>query len=278
MKIRIYQINLMRDTNKMAFRPYEDLKRQGCPFVDFEIYDKVFEGEVDCKTLEEVFIMFNTTSHPEGYKGRNLSVSDVVEVMEGGTDIGFYYCDSVGFKCVAFNLTGAAISQILNADNADEKCEHFAKVFFDSIETDDEPRSRCGRHMLKAILENSLDDFLIAACGWSAESLMKKATILRDTDGMFHDKIEDATFVSLWDGERYAVSTDCKVNTETFEVFDFEAFDFEVLDFDKASDSLRRPPEYSVLDGEYIELNGVRYPVIQKEHLQDGDVTSFWRE
>ena len=272
MKIRIYQINLMCDTNKMAFRPYEDLKKkgwQGCPFVDFEIYDKVFEGEVDCKTLEEVFIMFNTTSHPEGYKGRNLSVSDVVEVMEGGTDIGFYYCDSVGFKCVAFNLTGAAISQILNADNADEKCEHFAKSFFDSIETDDEPRSRCGRHMLKAILENSLDDFLIAVCGWSAESLMKKATILHDTDGMFHDKIEEATFISLWNGERDAVETGCKVNTETFEVFDIE----------KASENLAQLLlDGAVLDGEYIELNGVRYPVIQKEHLQDGDVTSFWRE
>lgn len=35
MKIRIYQINLMRDTNKKAFRPYEDLKKKGwrCNFV-----------------------------------------------------------------------------------------------------------------------------------------------------------------------------------------------------------------------------------------------------
>lgn len=171
-------------------------------------------------------------------------------------------------KTCICTLKETVISQILNADDADDKCEHFAEAFFDSIETDDEPQSRCGRYMLKAILENSLDDFLIAVCGWSAESLMKKATILRDTDGLFHIKIEDAIFISLWNGERDAVETGCKVNTETFEVFDIE----------KASETITQMLDGAVLDGEYVELNGVRYPVIQKEHLQDGDVTSFWRE
>lgn len=171
-------------------------------------------------------------------------------------------------KTCICTLKETVISQILNADDADDKCEHFAEAFFNSIETDNEPRSRCGRYMLKAISENSLEDFLIAVCGWSAESLMKMATILRDTDGIFHDKIEEATFISSWNGKQDELSTSCKVNTETFEVFDI----------DKVPESFIQLLDGAVLDGEYIELNGVRYPVIQKKYLRDGDVTSFWRE
>lgn len=46
--------------------------------------------------------MFNL-NHPEGYKDRSLSVSDVVEVMEDPMHPHcFYFCDSVGFKPIDF--------------------------------------------------------------------------------------------------------------------------------------------------------------------------------
>lgn len=35
---------------------------------------------MECGTLEEVYQMFNL-DHPDGYRGRSLSVSDVVEVV-----------------------------------------------------------------------------------------------------------------------------------------------------------------------------------------------------
>ena len=55
MNIRIYQVNMKRDTNNVAFMRYELLeKRQGSQSVDSKIYDKVFDGEVDCQTLEDV--------------------------------------------------------------------------------------------------------------------------------------------------------------------------------------------------------------------------------
>ena len=82
MNIRIYQVNMKRDTNNVAFMGYELLEKlQGSQAVNAKIYDKVFDGEVDCQTLEDVYQMFNL-NHPEGYKDRSLSVSDVVEVME----------------------------------------------------------------------------------------------------------------------------------------------------------------------------------------------------
>ena len=81
MNIAIYQINPDRDENNVAFLNYENLERfQGSAALRSEIYDKVFEGEVECGTLEEVYQMFNL-DHPDGYRGRSLSVSDVIEEM-----------------------------------------------------------------------------------------------------------------------------------------------------------------------------------------------------
>lgn len=103
MNIRIYQVNMNRDTNNVAFMGYELLEKlQGSQTVDSKIYDKVFDGEVNCQTLEGVYQMFNL-NHPEGYKDRSLSVSDVVEILEDDTHFhGFYFCDSVGFKSIDF--------------------------------------------------------------------------------------------------------------------------------------------------------------------------------
>lgn len=85
MNVRIYQINMKRDTNNVAFMNYESLpKFQGSSEIDSSLYDKVFEGEVNCFTLEKLYEIFNL-KHPAGYKGRSMSVSDVVEIIDGNT-------------------------------------------------------------------------------------------------------------------------------------------------------------------------------------------------
>ena len=101
MQISIYQINLERDTERIAFEGYDHLGQDKNGQIDAEIYDKVFEGDVACKNLEDVFQMFNL-NHPEGYKGRSLSVSDVVEVRDGDNSE-FYYCDNIGFQKISFD-------------------------------------------------------------------------------------------------------------------------------------------------------------------------------
>ena len=74
---------------------------QGSAALRSEIYDKVFEGEAECGTMEEVYQMFNL-DHPDGYQGRYLSVSDVVEVV-GEEKSTFHFCDSIGFREVDFD-------------------------------------------------------------------------------------------------------------------------------------------------------------------------------
>lgn len=102
MNVRIYQINLKRDTNNIAFMNYESLpKFQGSSEIDSSLYDKVFEGEVNCFTLEKLYQIFNL-EHPAGYKGRSMSVSDVVEIIDGITGKSYFnYCDSFGFQTVS---------------------------------------------------------------------------------------------------------------------------------------------------------------------------------
>ena len=119
MKIRIYQINMERDINLFVFMSLDTLeKTTGSPAaIDSSIYDLVYEGDVDCQSLEQVFQVFNL-QHPADYEGRSLSVSDVVEVVENPKDNieiignetdelpvkrGFYYCNDFGFKQVEFD-------------------------------------------------------------------------------------------------------------------------------------------------------------------------------
>lgn len=103
MKIKIYQVNLERDQDNVGFMGMDSLQRiQGSTEVNSAVYDSVFEGEIQCKTLEDVYVMFNR-SHPQGYKARSLSVSDVVEVVaDEKLKPGFYFCDSFGFKEISF--------------------------------------------------------------------------------------------------------------------------------------------------------------------------------
>lgn len=114
MKINIYQVNGERDAHRVMFVDSKYLeKAQGNSAIDSKIYDKIFSGDVDCKSLEDVFSKFNT-DHPEGYRGRSLSVSDVVEVVEGNeVEKGFYFCDTFGFKKVDFepSLTEDIVSK-----------------------------------------------------------------------------------------------------------------------------------------------------------------------
>lgn len=101
MDIKIYQINLSRDDDWVAFLGLSQLdKFQGSSEVNSEIYDKVFEGAVEADTLEGVYQMFNCDC-PDNFRGHSLSVSDVVEIV-GGKDAGFYFCDSIGFQPVKF--------------------------------------------------------------------------------------------------------------------------------------------------------------------------------
>ena len=98
MKIAIYQINNLKDENRVMFADHDYIMKQypgdGIPG---QIYYKVWEGEVrDDATREDIYCWFNM-DHPADFCGHSLSVSDVVELPDG-----LHFCDSIGWKPVVW--------------------------------------------------------------------------------------------------------------------------------------------------------------------------------
>ena len=64
MKFKIYQIDMDRDKNHVKFDNLENTKNhQGFDQIDAGIYDRVFMGDTDCETLEDIYCLFNTEGH-----------------------------------------------------------------------------------------------------------------------------------------------------------------------------------------------------------------------
>ena len=93
MRVRLYQISPERDKRNLMFMNYDFTVKHGG--IDVESYDPVFDGELDAKRLDDIYYIFNKKL-PEGYRGRSMSVSDVVYAEGFGT----FFCDSIGYKQV----------------------------------------------------------------------------------------------------------------------------------------------------------------------------------
>ena len=90
MKYKIKQIKDV-DNCEYSFKYCEQCKDK----IDLKDYEVAYEGELDCpevsNTPEELFKIFNIKI-PEDFKGRSMSISDIVEI-----DGKNYYCDFVGW-------------------------------------------------------------------------------------------------------------------------------------------------------------------------------------
>lgn len=109
MGIRVFQVNESLDKEKLKFMGYDTALKHGG--VDPEIYRQVYGGVVNCSDVESTFALCNTNC-PPGYFGHSMSVSDVVEVC-GGAQKGFYFCDSIGFKKIDFDISKTDRSDML---------------------------------------------------------------------------------------------------------------------------------------------------------------------
>ena len=65
-----------------------------------------------------------------------------------------------------------AIEEVLKSE---EMLERFMETLIDEINNDDEAYYKKGRQLLELCLNDELaDDFFIAICGWSVDSLLEK--------------------------------------------------------------------------------------------------------
>lgn len=98
----IYSIFQLPIEHNNTYMNYEWAMNHGG--VNFLDYETVYTGEITVtdpgtnpgKILEKIYTIFNT-SLPADYRGRSLSVSDLVAI--GNT--GIFFCDSIGWKQIA---------------------------------------------------------------------------------------------------------------------------------------------------------------------------------
>ena len=56
-----------------------------------------------------------------------------------------------------------------------EMSEKLGEAFVAQVVSDDEKKQRIGYYLAKAILDDSIEDLLVAVCGWTSKSLLNIA-------------------------------------------------------------------------------------------------------
>lgn len=98
-KIRLYQVKpgFLRE---YGFRGYKSMAREFQePKIRREVYDLAWEGTTyKTPNKDQLFLDLNLPDRkPEGYTGRSMSVSDLLEFPDLDE---LWYCDSLGWKRV----------------------------------------------------------------------------------------------------------------------------------------------------------------------------------
>jgi len=94
----IYQVKSGDEYRNYRFESIESLEHFGLK-IDYSNYDFVYKGKLDQMDLEDIFRKFNE-DRPDDFKGRSLSVSDVVVLNKDGQTRA-HFVDSFGFKEVS---------------------------------------------------------------------------------------------------------------------------------------------------------------------------------
>ena len=99
--IKLYQIIHDERNRAFIFEDYECVRNAFKERSPSEIYECVFDGLLEVRNPEEVFQVFNF-AHPDGYKGRSMSVSDIVVFEYSNGKKTAYFCARFGFKIIAY--------------------------------------------------------------------------------------------------------------------------------------------------------------------------------
>ena len=98
-RIRIYQ--LKQDSPfMMRFISLAERKKRGYDRPRREEYVRVYEGEIENYSLEEVWEKYGRRV-PEGFQGHALSISDVIEFADGENSR-FFYIEPSGYEEIRF--------------------------------------------------------------------------------------------------------------------------------------------------------------------------------
>jgi hypothetical protein len=100
MTFQLFQLLDNIETREFRFMGTEFLRQKGIP-ISRKNYQLVYQGQLEKEatvkeTLESLFTTFNVNL-PHDFRGRSMSVSDVVVVKEDDKKTRAYYVDPFGF-------------------------------------------------------------------------------------------------------------------------------------------------------------------------------------
>lgn len=151
----------------------------------------------------------------------------------------------------------------LRHDWEDVKLDIMENILYAKFTSNDTLRLQLLSTGNRLIIEgNTWGDIFWGVCNGVGENHLGKLLIrVRDRIRNEYADVVSAEFTSVWDGG-FEVTTPCKVNLKTKEVFDIE-------------ESKGTADSVNELDEEYITINGQDYSVVKQEDL-DENPDSFW--
>ncbi len=98
-----FAFTISQTNGEFAFMNLAFVKRNGG--LNPDEYCEVYSGNVTAKdeetACEGLYYQFNVGERPEGYRGRSMSVSDLVFLTNKQTgEETIWFCDSIGFQNV----------------------------------------------------------------------------------------------------------------------------------------------------------------------------------
>ena len=105
MKYEIWQLNdEIPGVHDIIFEAWDEIEK---PIMKYA-YKKVYSGNFEGKTLDSLFEEFNI-NHPKDYRGRSMSMSDIIVIKESHKSDKAYYVDRFCFKDISVDWWNAAI-------------------------------------------------------------------------------------------------------------------------------------------------------------------------
>jgi len=150
MRIKLYQ-NPGRTEQQILclFISLDEIQKQlKTKRIPSELYECVWQGELDARSTEDVFRIFNL-EHPDGYQARSMSVSDIVEVLDpDGESSACFYCDPIGFRQVEFRQDSVSP---LEPDNKPAFSDRLYRLYMESayLLSHFAPEGDCAREELE---------------------------------------------------------------------------------------------------------------------------------
>lgn len=96
-------------------------------------------------------------------------------------------------------------------------------------------------------------------------AIMQKAMLIHNTDTSSYNKdVIDAKYLFIFIAD-VRVTTKCKINTKTFEVFDIEL-----------TPEIKAANVNDNCKGEYVIIDNYLFPVFPKDKIHPKNVTDFW--